>query len=470
MNKRVSLAAVAVVGVVAVATWSAAQSPSGSASPPAGSNRARLTSSTDSTRAELDRPLRSAPLRGDLERGDSSLGSLASATEIRIDHALVTSVDPIQVPALEAGAIVSITDRKGEVKAGDVLGQLYDADSKTKKKIAELERDAARLQAESDAQVKAAKDGAKVTEENYKANEKLRNERPGSLSDFDFRRSWFEWQRALAQIAVAEVEKNVANATQLAKEGQIEAAVNEIDRRKILAPIDGIVTEIYKHRGEWCQPGDPVLELVRMDRVEVEGFVYAADASPSKVVGKPVEIVVHLAGGETYKTTGTIDFASPVLEGSGRIRQFRVSTRIDNKKDGDYWVIQPGSEAQMTIQLVPPKPATPARTTSPAGSKGALKGTKVESYKPAISEQGVKAESKNSVKEDKSDAKSKDKADSKASVKSETTSKTDKGKSGKENRLPAKPDVVEKTPTKADEKGTEKSDKDAPKTPTKIKL
>ena len=57
-----------------------------------------------------------------------------------------------------------------------------------------------------------------------------------------------------------------------------------------------------------------------------------ADVSPAAVLGKPVDVVVQLAGGGTYKGTSKITFASPVLEGSGRIRQFRVSTEIDNER------------------------------------------------------------------------------------------------------------------------------------------
>jgi hypothetical protein len=332
-----------------------------------------------------------------------------------------------------------------EVKVDEILGQLDDRDAQTKKKIAELEREAARLQAESDAQVTAAKEGAKVTEENYNANEKLRKDGKGALSDFDFRRSWFEWRRALAQIAVAEVEKAVAQATQLAKEGQIEGAMNDIERRKIVAPIDGFINEVYKHQGEWCQPGDPVMEIIRMDRVEIEGFVYAADASPAKVLNKPVDVVVELADGQTYKAQGTITFASPVLEGSGRIRQFRVSTEIDNKKEGKDWVIQLGTEAELIIQLSPPapKPVAAPKTSLPGGSKSSLPGAKLEAHKPALPD--IKA---------KGDTKSGAKSETKPEGKSD-----DKSKSGDTKADAAKAGTADKTEsTKSDSSKSEKSE------------
>ncbi|MEX2027857.1 MAG: HlyD family efflux transporter periplasmic adaptor subunit, partial [Pirellulaceae bacterium] len=456
MNKKSTFVAVVAVGVVAVATWSMAQSPKDS--PPTKSSPLRGTTSGDSgpaarttssgTQRDIDSSL--APFRGSsTSRSDLLPGSsTSSATSIRIEHALVTSLDPIKLPARDAGAIREITVKKGmEVKVDDVLGKLDDRDSQIKRKIAELERDAAKLQADSTAQIDAAKKGEEVTKENLKANEEILRKSPGALSAFDYRRSKFEWERALAQIAVAEVEKAVAYATQLAKEGQIEGADNEIERRKIVAPIDGFVNEVYRHKGEWCQPGDPVLELVRMDRLEIEGFVYALDASPTKILGKPVDVVVQLAGGDTYKASSTITFASPVLEGS-RDRQFRVSTEIDNKKvpgeDGKmHWLIQPGTEAEMTIHHNPPapKPVSAPKTISPAGTKSGLPGSKVEAFKPATPDAGAKDK-------EKSDAKSSAKEDAKLEVKS--NAKSDKEDDAKGDAV--KPEKLDKAePAKKDE-------------------
>lgn len=479
MNKKLTFVAVAAVGVVAVATWSMAQSPKDSSSSGISAPAARTTSS--GTQPGIDSSL--APFRGSsTSRSDSLPSASSAATSIRIEHALVTSLDLIKVPARDAGAIREITAQKGQdVNKDDILGQLDDRDSQIKRKIAELERDAAKLQADSTAQIDAAKKGEEVTKENLKANEEILRKSPGALSAFDYRRSKFEWERALAQIAVAEVEKAVAYATQLAKEGQIEGADNEIERRKIVAPYDGFVNEVYKHLGDWCQPGDPVLELVRMDRLEIEGFVYAADASPSKVLGKPVDVVVELAGGETYKASSTITFASPVLEGSGRIRQFRVSTEIDNKKvpgEGGkmHWLIQPGTEAEMIIHFNPPKPVVAPRTISPAGAKSSVPGKAVEAFKPATPDAGAKnkekTDAKSSAKEDaKSEAKSEAKGATKNDAKSDAAKaeKVDKAKSSKTDESKAGGDAKESTKSGDTAKPAEKNGKEPAKSST-IKL
>lgn len=361
---------------------------------PAGSAKGSLTSSADSSvRSAAPEP--PGGLRDSFYDRDLSPGT-RSGNSIFVEHALVLSLEAVKVPARDAGPIKGsfLVEKGQEVKQGDLVGHIDDTDPQTRKKIAERERDAAKKQAESEAQLQAAKDGASVTKENFEANDKLKKEQPGTVSDFEWRRSWYEYQRALAQIKVAQEEKDIAYLTQLAKEAQIEAADNEIERRKIVSPIDGVVTDIYKDRGEWCQPGDAVMEVVRMDQLEVVGFVYADDASPAQVRGKPVKVVIHLAGGGKHEAPGTIRFASPVLEGSGRIRQFRVAARIENKRITDEsgkpdWLIQPGTEAEMVIDVSPlaAKPLVSPKTTSGPGTpRAAAPGKAVEANKPVVSD------------------------------------------------------------------------------------
>jgi len=75
---------------------------------------------------------------------------------------------------------------------------------------------------------------------------------------------------------------------------------------------------------------------------------------------------------------GQITFASQVMQGSGNSRQFRVSTEVDNEQIDSFWIIQPGTEARMVIDLngqAAPRPTPPALKTSPIYSK-------VEALKP----------------------------------------------------------------------------------------
>lgn len=317
------------------------------------------------------------------DAGDSRKSAFPKAkNEIEILHALVSSTDPIKLPAREAGSIMEIAVKRGyEVKIGDIVGQIDDTDAATKKEIAERERDGAKAKAESPHELTAAKQGEKVAKENYDANLALLSK--DAVSQFELRRFLFEMQRATAQIGVAETEAIVARHTQHAKQAQIVAAENEIRRRKLTSPVDGVVIQVFKHVGDWAQPGDAVMEIVRMNKVEVDGWVMSEEASPAEVFGKPVTIYVDRPGpsnkDKPYEVKGHITFASQVMQGSGSNRQFRVSTEIDNEQIDGFWVIQPGSEARMVIDLngqAAPRPTPPALKSSPIFSR-------VEALKPA---------------------------------------------------------------------------------------
>ena len=67
------------------------------------------------------------------------------------------------------------------------------------------------------------------------------------------------------------------------------------------------------------------------------------------------------------------------MQGSGSSRQFRVSTEVDNEQLDGFWIIQPGTEARMVIDLngqAAPRPTPPALKHSEIYSK-------VEALKPA---------------------------------------------------------------------------------------
>src|SRR4051794_6930548 len=100
------------------------------------------------------------------------------------------------------------------------------------------------------------------------------------------------------------------------------------------------------------------MHIVGLDRVKVKGFVLAGGengSAPGDVFGKDVDITVESAGGKKHTVKGKIGFASPVIEGVGTSRQFRIWAEVQNEKVIDpvtkrvAWKVQPGSVATMTI-------------------------------------------------------------------------------------------------------------------------
>lgn len=58
----------------------------------------------------------------------------------------------------------------------------------------------------------------------------------------------------------------------------VEIARQKVQRRKLLAPFDGTVTERHKATGEWLEPGEPVLRLIQTSRLVIDGVVSIAES------------------------------------------------------------------------------------------------------------------------------------------------------------------------------------------------
>ncbi len=144
---------------------------------------------------------------------------------------------------------------------------------------------------------------------------------------------------------------------------QLQAVENEIKRRKIESPLDGIIVERYHHEGEWAQAGEPVYRIVHMDRLRVEGMLNASDFMPEEIEGRPVKIYVTTPQGKE-EFDAKVDFVSPVVDPSG---EFLIHADFDNpRKPNGQWTVRPGLDAEITILLRhdPSARDAPAETAS----------------------------------------------------------------------------------------------------------
>ena len=81
--------------------------------------------------------------------------------------------------------------------------------------------------------------------------------------------------------------------------------------------------------------GEPLLRLVRMDRLRVAGHVNAAHYGPHEVAGRAVSIRARLERGRDERFTGKITFVHPEQNGGDYLVWAEVDNRtIDAKQIG----------------------------------------------------------------------------------------------------------------------------------------
>ena len=159
----------------------------------------------------------------------------------------------------------------------------------------------------------------------------------------------------------ARLQKDVDALTRDVKARAVDVAELQLARRQIRSPLDGVVVETLRHRGEWLEPGQRVLRIVRLDRLKVEGFVDSRQVSGS-LRGAAVRVFVQLADDEKpVIVKGKIVFVSPEIDPVNA--QVRVWAEVENPD----LTLRPGLPAEMVIE---PVSRTATNNASPAKSSG----------------------------------------------------------------------------------------------------
>jgi multidrug efflux pump subunit AcrA (membrane-fusion protein) len=288
--------------------------------------------------------------------------STASAADAVIPICEVVSIEKQEVPGADAGVLVEMKVKEGMKVTKDMeLARIDDREAKAQLIVKELERDAAEQEANSDIRIRYEQATADVAAKAYEKLEKANAGTKGTVSHIEMLRTLLEWEKAKLGILKAKEEQIASGLTFQAKKAEAEAAKITVNRRALRAPFDGVVLKVAKHVGEWVAIGEPVLELVRVDRLSIRGDLVASEWNPADIEGRDVTVEVKLPRGRVEKVPGKVVFVSPVVVGS----KVEVWAEIDSplEKDGRN-LVPAGLTAQMTIHVNQPAKKVEARPVS----------------------------------------------------------------------------------------------------------
>jgi multidrug efflux pump subunit AcrA (membrane-fusion protein) len=321
----------------------------------------------------------------------------ASADAYVIPNCLITLIQENEIPAQEAGVIwelrTPVLDERGnpvldaqgqpayqevleglEVREGQLLGRIDDRLEAKIKEMARLKVDIANKEAENDVRVRYARATRDVAAAELDQQKEANILQPRAVALSELRRLALALEQATLSIEQATLDWSIAKEEVKVAEAEHEVADLKIDRRRFVAPFDGMIVQRSRHPGEWVQPGEPVLKIVRTNRVRIKGTVDVADLLPAEVRGQKVLVRLDTRGirappgAEQMVISGRVGFVSPTVDGAGR---FEVWADVDNQwvapdpanpQEGD-WLLRDGLKAEMTII---PKRFPGARLTSHA--------------------------------------------------------------------------------------------------------
>lgn len=261
---------------------------------------------------------------------------------VNVESVVLRLMEEAEVPAQEAGVVTAVAVREGQrVKQGALLAQVDDQVPRLAADAAKAKYDISHEKATNDVQLRYAQKALEVSEAELKRSTESIEKFAKSVSQSQLDVERLTVQKNRLEAEQANHEQAIAALEMKAQENELSAARAQIMRRRIVAPFDGTIVQIYLRKGEWAEPGQKALRIVNAERLKAEGFIRADDAT-AVVIGTPVELVVEI-GAKPQSFGGKIAFVSPEVDPiTGQVRVWAV---IENR-DGR---LRPGQAAKMKV-------------------------------------------------------------------------------------------------------------------------
>jgi len=267
-----------------------------------------------------------------------------SAAEIEVPGVVISVIEQVDVPARQRGPLTSFAVEEGDsVDQGQLLAGIADDDARLALARAQLELDSAREEAHSSVKIQLARKALKLAESELARGQRSRERFRDSISDEEIEDRQLKVERAQLEIEQAELEQRLARNRAQARENDLRMAERQLELHRVVAPLAGIIVQVNRRDGEWVEPGESVLKILRVNRLRAEGFVKASELLP-QAAGQPVKLAVESSSG-SREFAGLLKFVSPEINAvDGRVRIWAEIENVDLS-------LRPGMRGSLWIGL-----------------------------------------------------------------------------------------------------------------------
>jgi RND family efflux transporter MFP subunit len=257
---------------------------------------------------------------------DSRSDEVVVLRRCTVDHERISSLGSMLYGVLKE----CLVEPGAEVKEGQVIGRLEDQDARAELQMRQVE-------AGSDIDIRLSESKSLLAHNKLKITSTLIRRNAASQEEF-------MQHRLEAEAASLEVEN--AKHRHLLAEAQLLHAKAVLSAREFVSPHAGVVTAVFKRRGEPVAPNIPIFRIVDADHLLVTGQVDVVDVYRLHV-GQPVKIVPDIAGAdlavEHEVFTGKVDFIDTQIDPVSQT--CKVLAKCDNRGR----LLRAGMEARMEI-------------------------------------------------------------------------------------------------------------------------
>lgn len=256
---------------------------------------------------------------------------------------LVRLIEYVDVPARREGRIDKFEVKEGaDVRKGEKLGHLDNAEAVLTVRRTELEHQLAVEKANSDIAIESAKLIQEVMQGEYQRAKAAKQTAPNSVSITEFERVKLEASKTTNEVVKLTEEKRFAVLTSQTKAVELQLAKLALEERQLLSPLDGIVVQLHRREGEWVNQGEKVIRIVRIDRLRVEAYVNLHSAL-STIEKAPASLEVEFPDSPPQQFSGEVVFMHP--EADPVNGQIRIWAEIENRGR----LLRPGQRGRLKV-------------------------------------------------------------------------------------------------------------------------
>jgi multidrug efflux pump subunit AcrA (membrane-fusion protein) len=267
----------------------------------------------------------------------SAAGSLSSVIEV--PRCRIKFIQEATLAAGQSGILKFVTPVEGSSVEGPKAGKPGQLVAGLEDDILRVQLAIAQQEAKNHIDVLFAKKSHEVAKVELEKAKSANVDTPGTVPEVEILRLKLAAEKASLQIELAEHKDKINQLTVKQREAELKT-------HEIRAPFDGVVINVFKHKGEAVRQGDPILEVVNPHKVRAEALVPLNETLRIKK-GDKVDVVLDAPGlglsrkertfqGEVTFVDVGVNFATP---------KARVWVTVENRNG----LLRAGQQALLQI-------------------------------------------------------------------------------------------------------------------------
>ncbi|UUO07611.1 HlyD family efflux transporter periplasmic adaptor subunit [Blastopirellula sp. J2-11] len=269
--------------------------------------------------------------------------SSADADDIPVSSTLLKIIETVEVPAQQPGALEKVNVREGTlVDRGEVIANIAATEMELELSVKRSEHAIAQREATNDVNIRFSRKSLEVSQAELQRALDAIATFPNAVTDTELDRLRLLVEKNRLEIEQSSEQQEIAKLTAGLKSAEAEITAAKLAKHQIVAPIEGMVVRVFRRVGEWVDIADPVVKIVRIDRLRAEGFVRSEEAALG-LQGRTATVRVTLPHSDELVAPGKVTFVDPEVDPvSGDVRVWVEIENADLK-------LRPGLRVEMSI-------------------------------------------------------------------------------------------------------------------------